>query len=71
MSIPDWTSWVNTLEEFDVGPIVQTILVAMVFAFVVNRSRPCCAIDPIVHNTFSQLLGTDFRITNLWYEGVD
>ena len=41
-SIPDWISLVSTLEESDAGPMVQTILVAMVLALVVSVLATRC-----------------------------
>lgn len=52
-SIPDWINRVNILEESDTGPIVQTILVAMLLVLVVSVIATCCWSDLITHNTFS------------------
>jgi len=41
-SIPDWISLVNILEESVAGPIVQTILVAMLLALVVKVLATRC-----------------------------
>jgi len=43
-SIPDWISLVNILEESVAGPIVQTILVAMVLALVVSAVATCLTV---------------------------
>jgi hypothetical protein len=51
-SIPDWISLVNTLEESDAGPMVQTILVAMGLALVFSVLATSSQSDPIIHNTF-------------------